>query len=44
MRVVTAIHARWDKFDLRREMAAVIEQSVRETLGDEPKQAIKAAA
>src|SRR5215831_3497253 len=29
---VTAVYARWDKFDLRREMAMVIEQSLRETL------------
>jgi integrase len=29
---VTAIYARWDKFDLRREMAMVIERSLRETL------------
>jgi integrase len=29
---VTAVYARWDKFDLRREMAVVIERSLRETL------------
>jgi integrase len=31
---VTAIYARWDKFDLRREMAMVIERSLRETLAE----------
>jgi integrase len=31
---VTAVYARWDKFDLRREMAMVIEQSLHETLND----------
>ena len=29
---VTASYARWDKFDLRREMATTVERSVRETL------------
>lgn len=29
---VTAIYARWDKFDLKREMALVLERSLRETL------------
>jgi integrase len=33
---VTRIYARWDKFSLRREMALVIEQSLRETLADSP--------
>jgi hypothetical protein len=33
---VTAIYARWDKFDLKREMALVIEQSLRETLNEQP--------
>jgi len=33
-----------DKFDLRREMAMVIERSLRETLSDKPNAAIKAAA
>jgi integrase len=36
---VTAVYARWDKFDLRREMAMVIEHSLRETLSDEPQAA-----
>src|SRR5262245_3702671 len=40
---VTAIYARWNKFELRREMAMVIEQSLRHTLDDEPK-ATRAAA
>jgi integrase len=29
---VTAIYARWDKFDLKREMALVLDRSLRETL------------
>jgi hypothetical protein len=33
---VTSIYARWDKFDLRREMATVIERSLRETLSETP--------
>ena len=33
---VTSIYARWDKFELRREMATVIEQSLRETLSKTP--------
>jgi hypothetical protein len=33
---VTAIYARWDKFSLRREMAMVVERSLRETLADQP--------
>ena len=41
---VTAVYARWDKFDLRREMATVVERSLRETLNDEPATAIKTAA
>src|SRR5262245_14674414 len=42
---VTAIYARWDKFGLRRDMAMVIERSLRETLSDEPEAAaIKSAA
>jgi integrase len=41
---VTAVYARWDKFDLRREMAAVVERSLRETLDNEPAAAIKTAA
>ena len=41
---VTAVYARWDKFDLRREMATAVEQSLRETLGGEPATTIKAAA
>jgi integrase len=41
---VTAVYARWDKFDLRREMAMVIERSLRETLGGEPAVASKTAA
>ena len=36
---VTAVYARWDKFDLRREMASVIEQSLRETLTETPEAA-----
>ena len=42
---VTAVYARWDKFDVRRQMATVIEQSLRETLGDKPQEVtIKPAA
>jgi integrase len=41
---VTAVYARWDKFDLRREMATVVEQSLRETLDCAPTTTIKAAA
>jgi integrase len=41
---VTAVYARSDKFDLRREMATVVERSLRETLDGEPATAIKAAA
>jgi hypothetical protein len=41
---VTAVYARWDKFDLRREMATVVERSLRETLDGEPIAAVKAAA
>ena len=41
---VTAVYARWDKFDLRREMTTVIERSLRETLDGEPTAAIKTAA
>ena len=37
---VTAVYARWDKFDLRREMARVIEQSLRETLTQTPVAAV----
>ena len=33
---VTAIYARWGKFDLRREMAMEIERSLRETLTEAP--------
>ncbi|WP_426609351.1 tyrosine-type recombinase/integrase [Bradyrhizobium sp. McL0616] len=40
---VTAVYARWDKFDLRREMAMVIERSLRETLEDKPEVARLAA-
>jgi integrase len=41
---VTAVYARWDKFDLRREMATVVERSLRETLGGEPTTSVKTAA
>jgi integrase len=41
---VTAVYARWDKFDLRREMATAVEQSLRETLGGEPPAAVLTAA
>ena len=41
---VTAVYARWDKFDLRREMAMVVEQSLRETLSDEPQAATARSA
>jgi integrase len=41
---VTAVYARWDKFNLRREMATAVEQSLRETLDSEPSEARKAAA
>ena len=40
---VTAVYARWDKFGLRREMARVVEQSLRDTLNDEPSTAKVAA-
>jgi integrase len=40
---VTAVYARWDKFDLRREMAAVIERFIRDTLADTPDTARTAA-
>jgi integrase len=40
---VTAVYARWDKFDLRREMVMVIEQSLRETLTETPQAAQLAA-
>jgi integrase len=33
---VTAVYARWDKFHLRREMATVVERSLRETLTETP--------
>jgi integrase len=39
---VTAVYARWDKFGLRREMAMVIERSLREALDGEPTAAIAA--
>ena len=39
---VTAVYARWDKFGLRREMAMVIERSLRETLAEHPAAAIAA--
>jgi hypothetical protein len=41
---VTAVYAPWDKFDLRREMATVVERSLREMLPDAPSEPIKAAA
>ena len=41
---VTAVYARWDKFDLRREMATAVEGSLRETLNDAPSEANKVAA
>jgi integrase len=41
---VTAVYARWDKFDLRREMTMVVERSLRETLDGEPAAAIQTAA
>lgn len=40
---VTAVFVRWEKFDLRRAMATVVEQSLRETLDGEPTTATKAA-
>ena len=40
---VTAVYARWDKFALRREMATVVERSLRETLDGEPTAAKVAA-
>jgi integrase len=40
---VTAVYARWNKFDLRREMAMVIERSLRETLSETPEAALLAA-
>jgi integrase len=33
---ITAVYARWDKFGLRREMAMVVERSIRETLDKKP--------
>ena len=39
---VTAVYARWDKFGLRREMANVIERSIRETLVGHPEAAVAA--
>ena len=39
---VTAVYARWDKFGLRREMATVVERSLRETLAEHPEAAIAA--
>jgi integrase len=39
---VTAVYARWDKFNLRREMAMVIERALRETLAEHPAAAIAA--
>ncbi len=39
---VTAIYARWDKFGLRREMATVVERSLRETLAESLEAAIAA--
>jgi hypothetical protein len=37
---VTAVYARWDKFDLKREMAMVLERSLRDTLAaDAPQMA-----
>jgi hypothetical protein len=44
MRGVTAVYVRWDKFDLRRELAMGIERSLRATLGDQPDVASKPAA
>jgi hypothetical protein len=41
---VTAVYAPWDKFDLRREMATVVERSLRETLDGEPAATKVAAA
>jgi len=41
---VTAVYARWDKFNLRREMATVVEQSLRDTMNDKHGNAVKAAA
>jgi hypothetical protein len=41
---VTAVYARWDKFDLRREMATVVERSLRAILDGEPTAAIRTAA
>jgi integrase len=39
---VTAVYARWSRFDLRREMALVIERSLREILDGQPTAAIAA--
>jgi integrase len=41
---VTAVYARWDKFDIRREMSIVIERSLREILAGEPTAPVKTAA
>jgi hypothetical protein len=40
---VRAVYARWDKFELRREMATMIERSLRETLTETP-EAVQLAA
>jgi len=44
---VTAVYARWDKFNLQREMAMVVERSLRGTLNetqdDKPEAALLAA-
>ncbi|WMT76049.1 integrase family protein [Bradyrhizobium sp. Ash2021] len=40
---VTAVYARWEKFGLRREMAMVIERSLRETLDETPEDKPEAA-
>src|SRR5262245_29181593 len=41
-RGVMAVYARWDKFDLKREMSMVIERSLRGTLADQSSQAAAA--
>jgi integrase len=39
---VTAVYMRWDKFDLKREMATVVERVLLETLADKPTEAAAA--
>lgn len=40
---LAAVYARWDKFNLRREITMIIEQSLRETLAGTPAAGRRAA-